>query len=183
MSKYVFLWCDLETTGLDVQKGAIMEASFCLTTPTMNVLLEADTVVQCRDFAWLPTFIWEGHSKNGLQKEWLNSHEKPVINDIDKHLCFSIIGKVPPDVNIILAGSSIHFDRAWIERWMPRLSKILHYRMLDIRSILMAFETVGIQAHLHEGQTSGTAHRARPDRIWAMNAFKGIRKVISSRAL
>src|SRR3990167_6930210 len=35
----------------------------------------------------------------------------------------------------VLAGNTIHFDRAFIRRWMPDLDAFLHYRLFDISTI------------------------------------------------
>jgi oligoribonuclease len=35
-----------------------------------------------------------------------------------------------------IAGFSIAFDRAYIKEWMPDLDAFLHYRMIDVTSIL-----------------------------------------------
>lgn len=55
----------------------------------------------------------------------LQDVEKELIELVEHHF-----GSEPP----ILAGNSIHSDRAFIKQWMPELDLRLHYRMLDVTS-------------------------------------------------
>ena len=41
---------------------------------------------------------------------------------------------------VYLAGNSIHQDRKFIEKEMPVLNKMLHYRMLDVSAWKIYFE-------------------------------------------
>ena len=35
-----------------------------------------------------------------------------------------------------LAGNSVHVDAAFLRRWMPRLAAHLHYRIVDVSTIM-----------------------------------------------
>ena len=65
-----------------------------------------------------------------------------------------------PDV-LYLAGNSIHFDRKFIDEYMPTLSSRLHYRMFDVRVLMMAeyMWTTGVVTHLD----AASEHRAVSD--------------------
>ena len=41
---------------------------------------------------------------------------------------------------VLLAGNSIHQDRKFIDQWWPKLSKRLHYRMLDVSAWKVVME-------------------------------------------
>ena len=52
--------------------------------------------------------------------------EQELIELVEKHF-----GAEPA----ILAGNSIHSDRAFIKKYMPALDLKLHYRMLDVTTL------------------------------------------------
>jgi oligoribonuclease len=62
------------------------------------------------------------------------------------------------DETVTLAGSSIHFDRAFIKAQMPRLDRLLHYRHLDVSAIGTVCQHLGMPDEPHEA-----VHRAMPD--------------------
>ncbi len=67
---------------------------------------------------------------------------------------------------VILAGNSIHQDRKFIERWMPRLNELLHYRMLDVSAWKVYFEGArGVKFTKPEG------HRAMDDIQGSLEEF------------
>ena len=35
-----------------------------------------------------------------------------------------------------LAGNSVHVDAAFLRRWMPRLAAHLHYRIVDVSTVM-----------------------------------------------
>lgn len=43
----------------------------------------------------------------------------------------------------VLAGNTIHFDRAFIRRWMPDLDAYLHYRLFDISTLRQTVLALG----------------------------------------
>jgi oligoribonuclease len=59
---------------------------------------------------------------------------------------------------VYLSGNSIHQDRKFIDREWPELSKMLHYRMLDVSAWKIYFENV-----LDKHFTKREAHRALDD--------------------
>lgn len=44
------------------------------------------------------------------------------------------------DGPVLLAGNSIHQDRKFIDRWWPKFSRRLHYRMLDVSAWKVVME-------------------------------------------
>jgi len=54
----------------------------------------------------------------------------------------------------VLAGNIIHFDRAFIRRWMPDLDAFLHYRLFDISTLR---QLVLAQGALPTNRPSSTA--------------------------
>jgi len=82
--------------------------------------------------ARMEPYVKEMHTKNGLLARVRSSEtsvriaEKEVMALVLEH-CGMGEG--------VLAGNSIHTDRAFITRYMPGLDRVLHYRMLDVSSL------------------------------------------------
>lgn len=96
---------------------------------------------------------WEQHFNSGLIDDLkfaydqgssesisIEATENCIINFIAKHgieASNSIIEtpEGPKDVRPPLCGSSVHFDRQFLNRDMPNLMKLIHYRNIDASSI------------------------------------------------
>ena len=129
-----FIWCDLEMTGLDPGTCAIIEMGMLVTGPDLKPIAEWERAI------WQPPevlermepFVREMHTKNGLLERVkksdtsLRNAEKDAMDFVLQH-CGMGEG--------VLAGNSIHTDRAFITRHMPGLDRLLHYRMIDVSSI------------------------------------------------
>src|SRR6185369_10777566 len=106
-----------------------------------------------RDITFNP-YVFEMHAKNGL---WADLRTKPITNganvlDLVRRE-FDAAGKV------YIAGDSIHFDRSFIRLDFPVLEVLLHHRMVDTSSFMVAREAWGCPvAPRPEG-----AHRALAD--------------------
>jgi len=173
MSPHLVLWCDTETTGIDPEdkEATILEVSFELCFPSGKPILDATTVL-----AWPSSFdsskVWGQHHTSGLMAECLDFENAPRRSDFDVQFA-EILEKQRNLRNaiIILAGSSIHFDRSWIRRHLPYVDNELHYRMLDVRSLILFLQFQRIDVRLKDGQDKSEIHRAKADREWAKAAY------------
>jgi oligoribonuclease len=147
-----FLWCDLETTGLEPYKGdKILEFAFRLTTFDLNSLWEYERVVHHSRSEWAALkhscrFVYDMHTENGLLEESARSYvtcdqvENDVVAFFDKKLPkFNIKSE-----ELVLAGSSIHFDKKWLEWFAPLISERLHYRVMDVSSLYPVLTMLGL---------------------------------------
>lgn len=137
------LWVDLEMTGLDVENDVILEIAAEVTDFGFKTLgnyeatvrQDHDTVVsRMQNNIW-----WRDYPANRdefIQKlpngKELSEVEQEMIALVQKHL---------GDEPAVLAGNSIHNDRAFIKKWMPSLDLKLHYRMLDVSSWKLVMQT------------------------------------------
>ena len=75
----------------------------------------------------------EHHGKSGLTAKVLNSEhtmeqaEQMVLDFITMH--------IPEHRAGVLAGNSIHVDRSFLLKDMPKIANHLHYRIVDVSSI------------------------------------------------
>jgi oligoribonuclease len=138
-------WLDMEMTGLDVESCAILEVAAIVTDLDLNPLDEYTRVVQ------QPQAVLDGmddwciktHGESGLTAEVptgtpLDQVETDLLALLDRHF--------KPDERVVLCGNSIHQDRLFVNRYVPRLAARLHYRMVDVSSFKEMFRSkYGIQ--------------------------------------
>lgn len=127
------LWIDLEMTGLDVDKDRIVEIACEVTDFEFKTLASYEAIVRQSDEALAAMNDWSKvqHQKSGLieriKKE--GRDEKEVEHELVGFITAQF-GREPA----ILAGNSIHNDRAFIKAHWPKVDELLHYRMLDVTS-------------------------------------------------
>jgi len=129
------LWIDLEMTGLDVNKNRIIEIACIVTDKELNILATGpDLPIKTSRFRLSRMDDWNKthHRDSGLikmiQVNGVDMQEaENLILDFIKEFC--VAGKT------IIAGSSIHHDRKFIDKYMPKFSSYLHHRMLDVTSV------------------------------------------------
>ncbi len=155
-----FLWVDLEMTGLVASKDVILEVAAEVTDAQMETLDSYEASIKhsrdkvaklMQENTW-----WKEYPQNrddflkGLPSgKPLEAVEKELIAIVEHHF---------GDEPAILAGNSIHSDRAFIKQWMPELDLRLHYRMLDVSSW-----KVVVQAMHGEVFEKPEVHRAYED--------------------
>lgn len=154
------LWLDLETTSTDENHDHVLEVAAATASldDACNITHRYRTSIFYEDVLvqFLDPYVKDMHTKNGLLNECVNSDTKiemaedallefvPVIEDSDER--------------VTLAGSSVHFDLRFIRRWMPRLARRLSHRILDVSSIKLENEGLGMPRI-----QKGNAHRAKDD--------------------
>ncbi len=131
-----FLWIDLEMTGLIPEQDVILEVAAEISGTDLETIDSYESHIQHSKDLVLKRMHenpwWKDYPENrddflnNLSKaKPLQAVEKELINFVNHNF-----GKEP----VILAGNSIHSDRAFIKQWMPELDLRLHYRMLDVTS-------------------------------------------------
>lgn len=162
----MLLWVDLETTGLHPRIDEIVEVAWTITKDDLSPhLLDTNSSLVRPTRTGFQRIldndvVREMHEKSGLLDELskgmadgtimnLEAVEARIIEDIDAEVSESLV----------LAGSSIHFDRAFIDHWMPRLSGRLHYRLYDVSTLKAFYKSLGVD----HGVDELNAHRAASD--------------------
>lgn len=164
-----YLWLDAEMTGLEPEEGALLlEVAAILTTVSGERLGSLETVIHYDQEALEPAlddFARRVHSENGLLERVLDSSTSleqaedaliALLEDAD--LIVDDRGRQPRP---ILAGNSIHQDMRFLRKYMPRLTRRLHYRMLDVTACSMWVEDM--RGDSFEIFVKGESHRALDD--------------------
>ena len=148
-----FLWLDLETTGLDPHAGRVLEFAavlcedargddFAITASYASVIgaSEADLAACAID-----PYVRRMHNANGLWAacEADAASEAPTtIADVDAFLA-AIASNLTGGAKrrVVLAGSSVHFDRAWCSVHLPLFAEYLSHRVFDVRTLRRAVDS------------------------------------------
>jgi oligoribonuclease len=169
----LWLWFDAETTGSDVEKDCIIEVGAVLTTPDLVVVGEFESLVEPSDLGlgrlMKHSVVRPMHEENGLLDAILNPDPDfgpPKIHTVTRNLLDWIDKVALESEMLVLAGSGVgHFDRRFIDRYMPQLAARLRYWAID----------VGVLRRAHEAWVAGPpvwqadgakAHRGLAD-AWA----------------
>lgn len=171
----LWLWLDLEMTGLD-SKDTILEIACVITTPDLNIITSKPfhQIIQHSktDLDQMSEWCIENHQKSGLTDDVLNSTtsitvaEKAFIEFIKDH-------SLATDV-LYLAGNSIHTDRAFVRKYLPGVESMLHYRMIDVTAIALFLKTLNISGYEKLG-----SHRACDDIIESIEELRHYKKVLT----
>lgn len=140
MKKAKLLWIDLEMTGLEPEKDRILEVAAIATGWDLEPIAEYQAVVRQEPSLLEARMVGEFWDKNKASHDSLvaqNAGGKDEKTAEDELVEF--MSKYFGD-EIILAGNSIHQDRKFIDREMPRVAEKLHYRMLDVSAWKVYFE-------------------------------------------
>ena len=163
------LWLDLETTGLDPERDAILEigiveADFLrpfvgLTRYSSVLHYSKQCETEIRQFdegfghmrsvmthhvnGYMADVVYKMHKESGLWDECSQSNLN--LWQVESKL-LSKYGEtiLPEDEKPILAGSSIHFDHSFIKRHMPKFNEVLSYRHYDTRTIQLFCRSLGM---------------------------------------
>jgi oligoribonuclease len=152
-----FVWMDLEMTGLDPERCAIIELGLIITDAELTPIAQLERVI------WQPEavldrmepFVRSMHTRNGLLEKVrasafsLADVEREALALVAAHCGFR---------EGILAGNSIHQDRRFLVRHMPLLEGFLHYRQVDVSSLkVLARAWYGPEAEFRKEQKNHTA--------------------------
>lgn len=166
------MWVDLEMTGLDPDNDVIIEVAALVSDFKFNILREFESAV------YYPAGFLEAKLNSDTGSFW-NSRPKArdqLLRDCAKSVnslrsveikLIEIIKEHFKDELVILAGSSIRVDRAFIDNYMPELAALLHYRMFDVTSFKIWIEGQG-----HKPRKKAERHRALYDIYESMEELK-----------
>lgn len=131
----VIVWIDLEMTGLDPEREVIIEIASLVTDSDLNILAEGPNLA-----VWQPEDIlanmdaWNQrtHTDSGLIDR-VRASQYSVEDAEERTLNF--VQKWTNSRTAPLAGNSIHQDRRFLVKYMPKLEDYLHYRILDVSTV------------------------------------------------
>ncbi|HFC53896.1 MAG TPA: oligoribonuclease [Gammaproteobacteria bacterium] len=129
------IWIDLEMTGLDTTRDAIIEIATIVTDSQLNILAEGPVLAirQSEEIlAGMDSWNTTQHTKSGLLKRVRNS----TIDEAEAEAqTLAFLERYVPAGASPMCGNSICQDRRFLARCMPRLEAWFHYRNLDVSTL------------------------------------------------
>jgi oligoribonuclease len=158
----VLFWIDMEMSGLDPESCRILEIASLVTNNQLEVIKEGPSIVIHQPdevLAAMDEWNTEHHGASGLTERVRASTIS--TEEAESQTLDALRALTDKDGEAVLCGNSIFQDRRFIHRYMPRLDRFFHYRMLDVSSLKILAQRWYPQP-LHAGKKR-EAHRALDD--------------------
>ena len=172
-------WIDTETTGLSPQDDQLLEIAIVITDDELTPLLYFTEVVHHDlDHSQLDEWVLKTHNESGLldevkaSKQTLAQTEWELVKGLLCEFDSAELRKMP------IGGSSVHFDRAFLQVHMPDLLKLFSHRTIDVSTMSEAAErwSPRLQQKRKKALSKSTAHRAFDDICYSMASARWFRK-------
>lgn len=124
-------WLDMEMTGLEPEIERVIEVAVIVTDLDFKTLETYHTVVKQPEVFLENMDEWntKHHGESGLIAKVPGGKEP---EEVEQDLLDLIDRHYSKDERPILCGNSIFQDRKFIDLYFTKLSKRLHYRMMDV---------------------------------------------------
>lgn len=153
-------WVDLEMTGLDANKDVILEVAAEITDFDFKTLVSYEARIKHpRELVASRMQLnnwWQQYPHN--RDEFLKKIDEGKTLKVVQNELIELLDEQFGAEPAVLAGNSIHSDRAFIRAYWPELDLKLHYRMLDVSSLKILMQ--GKYGHVFEKDSN---HRAFDD--------------------
>ncbi len=170
------VWVDCEMTGLNVYEDNIIEICCLITDGHLNLVdevgYESTVYVPRAKLDAMDEWCLEHHGDSGLIDKVL-AHREKTIDVVEAELLQYLSKHIAPKAGV-LAGNTIHMDRFFMNREMPKVLDYLHYRIVDVSSIM----EIGFRhnpALMKKFPKKKGAHTARADILESLDQLRWYR--------
>jgi oligoribonuclease len=129
------VWVDMEMSGLDPERERILEIAVVVTDAHLNVVAEGPVLVIHQDDALLGAMdSWNRgtHGKSGL----IERVRASTLTEAEAEAqMLAFLEPLVPARTSPMCGNSVHQDRRFMVRYLPRLEAWFHYRNLDVSTL------------------------------------------------
>ncbi|KAL2758854.1 hypothetical protein ACRALDRAFT_1040709 [Sodiomyces alcalophilus JCM 7366] len=177
----LLVWIDCEMTGLDPDKEEILEIHCLITTGNLQLLDEKGWGAVIHHpksrLDQMDEWCTRTHGATGLTDAVLASTTTPEQAAVD--LLAYIKRHVPAPRTALLAGNSVHADRAFLaKRPYAAVLDHLHYRLLDVSAIKEAVRRWCPPAVLQDAPRKKGVHRGREDILESISEARYYRDAV-----
>ncbi|KAK7426162.1 Phosphatidylinositol 3,4,5-trisphosphate-dependent Rac exchanger 2 protein [Neonectria magnoliae] len=175
------VWIDCEMTGLNPDTEEIIEIYCIITTGNLEVLDEegfhAIIHLPSSRLDQMDAWCTKTHADSGLTAAVLASTTTP--EQAADALYEYITRFIPERKRGLLAGNSVHCDRAFLRRGpYARVTKHLHHRILDVSSIKEAARRWSARRIVNKVPSKKGLHKARDDILESIEEARYYREAI-----
>ncbi len=170
----MLLWVDLETRGLVATKEKLLEVDAIMTDDALVEVARFHRVTdQARytDFTKVDPYVLQMHKDNGLWGESLTAGIDGALHNVSNDLMKFIRDNCPEiepqeggaKKGPQLAGSTISFDRSFLQTHLPFAHGCLHYRNFDTTTLNELARRFWPKVHDARPRSGDKRHRAMAD--------------------
>ncbi len=157
------VWVDMEMSGLQPETDRILEIAMIVTDGDLNIVAEGPVLVVHQEDAVLDRMdAWNKgtHGKSGL----IDKVKASTLTEADVEAeCLAFLKQHVKSSISPMCGNTIHQDRRFMNRYMPKLEAYFHYRNIDVSTIKELCKRW--QPEIAKGFSKQQAHTALADII------------------
>ena len=168
------IWVDIEMSGLDPEIERVLEVAIVVTDTDLNTVAEGPVLVVHQSDAVLDAMDdWNKntHAKSGLIERVKASALTEA--EVEQQLVGFLQQHVPAGVSP-LCGNSVHQDRRFMVRYLPKFEAYFHYRNLDVSTLKELMRRW--KPELAAGMTKHGKHEALADIYESIEELKYYRE-------
>ncbi|RPJ45942.1 MAG: oligoribonuclease [Betaproteobacteria bacterium] len=129
------IWIDMEMSGLNPETDRVLEIACVITDAQLNIVAEAPVLVIHQPDAVLDVMDnWNKstHKKSGL----IDRVRASTLNEAQaEEQMIAFLGQYVPSGVSPICGNSVHQDRRFLVRYLPKLDGYFHYRLIDVSTL------------------------------------------------
>ena len=168
------LWVDMEMSGLLPETDRILEIAMIVTDGDLNIVAEGPVLVVHQEDAVLDRMdAWNKgtHSKSGL----IDKVKASTLTEAEVEAeCLAFLKQHVKSSISPMCGNTIHQDRRFMNRYMPKLEAYFHYRNIDVSTIKELCKRW--QPEIAKGFSKQQAHTALADIIESVEELRYYRE-------
>jgi len=129
------IWIDMEMSGLNPETDRVLEIAIVITDAQLNTVAEAPVLVIHQPDAVLD--VMDNWNKSTHRKSGLIDRVKASTlteAQVEEQMITFLAQHVPSGVSPI-CGNSVHQDRRFLVKYLPKLDAYFHYRLIDVSTL------------------------------------------------
>jgi oligoribonuclease len=133
----MFVWVDVETTGLNPEVDEILEVGLVITDDELVVVDSIAIAITPGPltFGRMGEYVRDMHRESGLLDHLEGKTKFPTVAIETADLALKRWLERHDAVGSPMAGSSVAFDRSFLNKYMPKLASCFHYRNADVSAL------------------------------------------------
>jgi oligoribonuclease len=168
------VWVDMEMSGLQPETDRILEIAMIVTDGDLNIVAEGPVLVVHQEDTVLDRMdAWNKgtHGKSGL----IDKVKASTLTEADVEAeCLAFLKQHVKSSISPMCGNTIHQDRRFMNRYMPKLEAYFHYRNIDVSTIKELCKRW--QPEIAKGFSKQQAHTALADIIESVEELRYYRE-------